>query len=106
MSEPSTERGAKPGGLTRNVWSLGFVSLLTDVSSEMIVPVLPLFVTGTLKASVASLGVIEGVAESTASLLRLGSGWLSDRVGRRKPFLLVGYGLSGVAKAAFALASS
>src|SRR6266496_3173076 len=66
----------------------------------MIIPVLPLFVTGTLKASVASLGVIEGVAESTAALLRLASGWLSDRIGRRKPFLIFGYGLSSVAKPA------
>jgi MFS family permease len=95
----------KPG-LTRNVWALGITSLFTDVSSEMIVPVLPLFVTGVLHASVASLGVIEGVAESTASLLRLSSGWLSDRIGRRKPFLLVGYGLSAVAKTTFALAGS
>ncbi len=91
-------------GLTRNVWALGITSLLTDVSSEMIVPVLPLFITGVLHASVASLGVIEGVAESTASLLRLSSGWLSDRIGRRKPFLVLGYGISGVAKTAFALA--
>jgi MFS family permease len=96
----------RPPGLPRNVWALGFTSLLTDVSSEMIVPVLPLFVTGTLKASVASLGLIEGVAESTASLLRLSSGWLSDRIGRRKPFLVFGYGLSGVAKAALAAAAS
>jgi MFS family permease len=103
------EHAAPPagrGGLTRNVWALGFTSLLTDVSSEMLVPVLPLFVTGALKASVSSLGIIEGVAESTASLLRLSAGWLSDRVGRRKPFLVAGYALSGAAKTAFALASS
>jgi MFS family permease len=106
MTAPTPAPEPKPRGLTRNVWSLGFVSLLTDVSSEMIVPVLPLFVTGTLKASVTSLGIIEGIAESTASLLRLGSGWLSDRVGRRKPFLVLGYGLSGAAKVAFAAATS
>jgi MFS family permease len=82
--------------------ALGFVSLLTDVSTEMIVPVLPLFVVGVLGASMASVGVIEGVAESTAALMRLGSGWLSDRIGRRKPFLFFGYGLSAVAKAALA----
>ncbi len=93
-------------GLTRNVVALGFVSLLTDVSTEMILPVLPLFVTGVLKASMASVGVIEGVAESTAALMRLGSGWLSDRIGRRKPFLFFGYGLSAVAKAAMAVAAS
>jgi MFS family permease len=93
-------------GLPRNVVALGFVSLLTDVSTEMIIPVLPLFVTGVLKASMASVGVIEGVAESTAALMRLGSGWLSDRIGRRKPFLFFGYGLSAVAKAAMAVAMS
>jgi len=100
---PAAERRA---GLPRNVVALGIVSLLTDVSTEMIVPVLPLFVTGVLRASVASLGVIEGVAECTASLLRLGSGWLSDRIGERKPFLLFGYGLSTVAKASMAAAAS
>ena len=93
-------------GLPRNVVALGFVSLLTDVSTEMIVPVLPLFVVGVLGASMASVGVIEGVAESTAALMRLGSGWLSDRIGRRKPFLLFGYGISAVAKAALAVALS
>jgi MFS family permease len=93
-------------GISRNVVALGVVSFLTDVSSEMIVPVMPLFVTATLGASVASLGVIEGVAESTASLLRILSGWLSDRIGRRKPFLMLGYGLSAAAKATLAAASS
>ncbi len=93
-------------GLPRNVVALGFVSLLTDVSTEMIVPVLPLFVVGVLKASMASVGVIEGVAESTAALMRLGSGWLSDRIGRRKPFLFLGYGLSAVAKAALGVVLS
>ncbi len=93
-------------GINRNIVALGFTSLFTDVSTEMIIPVLPLFIIGTLKASVASLGIIEGVAESTASLLRLSSGWLSDRIGRRKPFLLVGYGISGVAKATLAIAAS
>lgn len=100
---------ATPGGASatsRNVVALGFTSLLTDVSSEMIIPVMPAFVTGTLRASVASLGVIEGVAECTATLLRIVSGWLSDRIGRRKPFMLFGYGLSTVAKGAMALAGS
>ena len=90
----------------RNVVALGFTSLLTDVSTEMIVPVLPGFVTGTLRASVASLGVIEGVAECTATVLRIFSGWLSDRIGRRKAFMLFGYGLSTVAKGTMALAAS
>jgi MFS family permease len=101
-----TAPAAGSSGINRNIVALGFTSLFTDVSTEMIIPVLPLFVTSTLKASVASLGLIEGVAESTASLLRLGSGWLSDRIGRRKPFLLFGYGLSTVAKGAMAIAAS
>ena len=106
--EPAGPSGRPRGlpGLTRNVVALGFVSLLTDVSTEMIVPVLPLFVVGVLRASMASIGIIEGVAESTAALMRLGSGWLSDRIGRRKPFLTFGYGLSAVAKAALAAALS
>ncbi len=101
---PAAAPAASP--FNRNVVSLGITSLLTDVSTEMLIPVLPLFITVTLGASAASLGLIEGVAESTASLLRLSSGWLSDRVGRRKPFLILGYGISTVAKAAFALAVS
>ena len=99
---------APPGApaTNRNVVALGFTSLLTDVSTEMIIPVLPAFVTGTLRASVASLGVIEGVAECTATVLRIFSGLLSDRIGRRKPFMMFGYGLSTAAKGAMALAAS
>jgi len=105
---PPSNTGAPrtPAGPGRNVVALGFTSLLTDLSSEMIIPVLPAFVTGTLRASVASLGVIEGVAECTATALRVGSGWLSDRIGRRKPFMMLGYGVSTVAKGALALAGS
>jgi MFS family permease len=93
-------------GFHPNVIALGLTSFFTDISSEMLVPVLPLFVTATLGASVASLGLIEGVAEFTASALRLVSGRFSDRIGRRKPFLVAGYGLSGVCKSAMALAGS
>jgi len=92
--------------LPANVVALGVVSLLTDISSEMIIPVLPLFITATLGASVASLGVIEGVAECTASVLRIWTGWISDRIGQRKPFITFGYGLSTIAKGALALATS
>ena len=84
---PVSERAGPFAGIHRNVFALGLTSLFTDVSSEMLVPVLPLFITGTLHASVASLGIIEGVAECTASALRVGSGWLSDRIGRRKPLI-------------------
>ncbi len=92
--------------LPRNVWVAGLASLFTDISSEMIVPVLPLFLTGVLAASPASVGLIEGVAEATASLLKVVSGWWSDRVRRRKPFMLFGYGLSNLIKPLFALAQS
>lgn len=105
-ANPTRAKGKGPAGVSRNVVALGVVSLLTDVSTEMILPVLPLFVTGVLHASVTSVGVIEGVAECTAAMLRLASGWLSDRIGRRKPFLMFGYGISTVAKGAMALAAS
>jgi len=103
---PSPARASATGRIPRNVVALGIVSMLTDVSSEMIVPVMPLFLTTVLGASVSNLGLIEGVAESTASVLRIGSGWLSDRIGRRKPFLMFGYGLSAVAKVALSWAGS
>ena len=80
--------------LHRNVVALGLVSLLTDLSSEMIYPLLPVFLTATLAAGPAVLGLIEGVAETTASLLKLFSGVWSDRSGRKKPLVLAGYGLS------------
>ncbi len=107
MQDPNAvpSAAAPPRGLAGfhpNVIALGLVSLFTDVSSEMLVPVMPLFVTATLGASVVSLGLIEGVAECTASVLRIISGRLSDRIGRRKPFLVAGYGVSGVCKAAMA----
>jgi MFS family permease len=83
-------------GITGNVLILGLVSFFTDVSSEMIYPLLPLFLTGVLGAGPAFLGVIEGVAESTASLLKLLSGVVSDRVRRRKRLVLLGYSLSAL----------
>jgi MFS family permease len=80
--------------LHRNILALGAVSLLTDFSSEMIYPLLPVFLTTTLGAGPAALGIIEGVAETTASLLKLFSGVWSDRMGRKKPLVLAGYGIS------------
>jgi MFS family permease len=91
-------------GLPGTVLALGVVSLLTDFSTAMIVPVLPLFVTAVLGGSAASVGLIEGVAESSASLFRIFSGFVSDRSGQRKPFILFGYGVSTVAKAVMGLA--
>lgn len=93
-------------GLSRNVVALGLVSLLTDVSSEMIYPLLPLFLTRILGAGQTYVGLVEGVAESAASLTKLLSGWLSDRLGLRKGLVVVGYTLSTFTRplVAFALA--
>jgi len=85
-------------GIKKNVFVLGLVSLFTDISSEMIYPLVPIFLTGVLGAPVAVVGLIEGVAESTASILKTFSGWLSDKLERRKPFVLGGYSLSALGK--------
>jgi len=81
-----------------NIVILGLASLLTDVSTEMVYPLLPLFLTQTLGASPAILGFIEGLAESTASLLRVFSGNVSDRLGRRRPLAIAGYAASTIGK--------
>jgi MFS family permease len=92
--------------LPRTVKSLGLVSLLTDASSEMIYPLLPSFVTTTLKGGAAFLGVIEGAAEAVASLSKIVSGAWSDRAGRRKPLVVGGYALSSLARPLIALATA
>lgn len=92
--------------LPKTVWALGLVSMFMDISSEMIHALLPLFLTTTLGASVALVGLIDGVAESTASISKVFSGYLSDRFGRRKPLILLGYGLGALTKPLFALATS
>src|SRR5713101_5984289 len=71
-----------------NIIILGLTSLLTDISTEMVYPLLPMFLTQTLGASPAILGLIEGIAESVASFLRVFSGYISDRLGRRKPLAI------------------
>jgi len=93
-------------GLTKNIVVLGIVSFLTDVSSEMIYPLLPIFLTTILGSSLAFLGLIEGIAESTASLLKLFSGWLSDRLKRRKSLTLWGYALSSLSRPLIALSTA
>ena len=90
----------------RNVWALSAVSFLTDASSEIIAPLLPLFLTGTLGASVRTVGVIEGGAEAIASLLKLASGWWSDRSRRRKPLIVLGYSLASLVRPLVAVAQS
>ena len=88
-------------GITRNVVALGLVSLFTDISSEMLVYLIPLYLANVLLAPAAIIGLIEGVAESTASILKLISGALSDRLSRRRLLVGIGYGTSVVAKALY-----
>ena len=90
--------------LPRTVIALGVVSLLTDMSSEMIYPLLPVFVAATLGGGAVSIGLIEGIAEATASLVKLASGVVSDRMRRRKWLLVVGYGLAGSVRPLIGLA--
>lgn len=90
--------------IPRTVWALGLVSFFMDVSSETIHSLLPLFLTGTLGVSVALVGLIDGVAESTAAIAKVFSGYLSDKMGRRKPLILMGYGVGALSKPLFALA--
>lgn len=92
--------------LPKGVWVLGFVSLLTDISSEMVHSLLPLFLVGVLGSSATLVGVLEGLAEGTALVVRVFSGTLSDRWGRRKAPAVLGYGLGALSKPLFALATS
>ncbi len=98
--------GTSLSKIPRSVWALGFVSLLMDVSSEMIHGLLPVFLVTGLGASAATLGLIDGIAEATASITKVYSGWLSDRLGKRKLLALVGYGLSALTKPLFPWAST
>jgi predicted MFS family arabinose efflux permease len=95
-------RSAIPAG----VWTLGFVSLLMDTSSELIHSLLPLYLAGTLGASALTIGLIEGAAESIALIVKVFSGYLSDLTRRRKPLVLAGYGLAAASKLVFPLAAS
>jgi MFS family permease len=93
-------------GLPRPVWLLGFVSLFTDMGSEMIYPLLPLFLKKVLGAGAMSLGIIEGIAEAANSVLKVGSGWLADRSKQPKKIVLAGYSLSSAARPLIAFASA
>ena len=100
-----THDGFRPR-LPRNVWVLGFVSLLMDLSSEIYHALLPAFMTVVLGLPVAALGAIDGVAEATASFGKLFSGRLSDGSRRRKPWIVAGYGLAALSKPLFPLATA
>jgi MFS family permease len=93
-------------GIPRTVWALGFVSLFMDMSSELVHSLLPVFLVGTLGASMLSVGVIEGIAEATALIAKVFSGAISDYIGRRKGLILLGYGLAALTKPLFPLATS
>ncbi|MCK4637764.1 MAG: MFS transporter, partial [Methanomicrobia archaeon] len=89
-------------GITINIIVLGFVSLFTDLSSQMVFPLIPLFLTNVLGAGGMVVGLVEGAAETTASLLKVFSGYWSDKIEKRKPFVLIGYGISSLTKPLFA----
>jgi MFS family permease len=101
------QKGARSlGRLPAGIWALGMVSLLMDVSSEMIHALLPIYLVTGLGASMLAVGVIEGIAEATALIVKVFSGALSDWMGRRKPLAVVGYGLAALTKPVFPLAGS
>ena len=93
-------------GISRNVILLGFVSLLTDLSGQMVFPLLPLYLTSVLGAGAVGVGAVEGAAEAAASLLKVISGYWSDKIRKRKPFVFIGYLLSAVMKPVLAFAGS
>jgi len=92
--------------IPKGIWALGMVSLLMDISSEMIHALLPVYLVVGLGASALTVGIIEGVAEATASIVKVFSGALSDRLGKRKVLTVVGYGLAALTKPVFPLAAS
>ncbi len=106
MTNGSAPPAKRAPFLPRNLWVVTLTSFLTDVSSEMLASVLPLFLANVLGARTAAIGLIEGVAETTASLLKMASGWLSDRIGRRKELAVLGYALSACAKPFLYVAAS
>ena len=95
-----------PLKIPRAIWALGFVSLFTDMGSELVHSLLPLLLAGSLGASALTIGLIEGAAEALVLVTKVFSGYLSDAFGRRKPLVLLGYGLATLAKPLFPLADS
>ncbi len=105
QAPPSITTGAYRA-LPRSIWALGFVSMFMDISSELVHSLLPVFMATVLGASMLTIGIIEGMAEAAASILKVFSGVLSDYLGRRKLLAVLGYGLSAISKPLFPLASS
>lgn len=101
-----TDKPGHPQRLPAGIWALGFVSLLMDISSEMIHSLLPVFMVTVLGTSMWAVGLIEGFAEATALIVKVFSGVLSDYWGKRKPLAVLGYGLGALSKPIFALATT
>src|ERR1700687_3192700 len=93
-------------GLSRNTFLLALASLFADISTEMLYPILPVFLTQTLHASGSVVGLVDGVAQATQNIVQGVSGWLSDQLQRRKSIALVGYTLAAVAKPLTGLATA
>ncbi|MGH6640356.1 MAG: MFS transporter [Polaromonas sp.] len=106
MTETSSSSGTASRRLPAGIWALGFVSLLMDISSEMIHSLLPVFMVTVLGTSLWAIGLIEGLAEATALIVKVFSGVLSDYWGKRKPLAVFGYGLGALSKPLFALATT
>ncbi|MCV2863468.1 MFS transporter [Albidovulum sediminicola] len=104
--KPQPDSNRRWRRLPAGIWVLGFVSMLMDISSEMIHALLPIYLTVGLGATALTVGVIEGIAEATASIVKIFSGALSDRIGRRKELAALGYGLAALSKPVFPLAGS
>ncbi|MBN1538370.1 MAG: MFS transporter [Anaerolineales bacterium] len=104
--QPNSEEENSFRQLPRNVWATGFTSFLMDISSEMVINILPLFLVNVLGVQTSVIGVIEGVAESTSSVLKLFSGWLSDKLRARKWLAVAGYAISALVKPFFYFANS
>jgi MFS family permease len=106
MNQDDGKKKTKLFGLPKNVVTMGIVSLLNDASSDMIFPLIPVFLTSVLGASAAFVGLVEGIANATAGILKVIAGRLSDYYNSRKPFVVFGYSLSAVAKPLLSLASA
>jgi MFS family permease len=108
MTDTVTETPKRPtiADLPRNVWAVSLTSFFMDTSSEMVITLLPLFLANVLGVQTSIIGLIEGIAEATASILKLFAGWLSDRLGGRKWLAVAGYGLSALSKPFFYFAST
>ncbi len=100
------DSGSRQAKIPASVWALGFVSLFTDIGSEMVHSLLPVLLAGTLGASALTIGLIEGAAESLVLATKVFSGYLSDAFGKRKPLVLLGYGLAALVMPMFPMASS